>query len=385
MLLARPVIYLAAFAPTRIERRTRYVVAWFGPRGLSSLLLALLPVFAGAKEGREIFRLTCLVVLLSILVHGGALVWLGRRAAAQRRPPGARRPCARPATAAADPELITIGEVQALLASARRSCPSTCAGTTRARRAAIQAHGLAPPLAAARGGGCAPARLPADAWLVAYCTCPNEETSARVTRDLHRAGAGRAPARSSAASTPGAPPACRSSRSPSDVSRLACRCERSSTVLLLLAAAVNLIPVAGALSTSRLEGLYGVVVQDPNLEVLMRHRAVLFAIVAGLLAAAAFHPPLRALAIAAGLVSMLSFVAIAGLVGEYNPLLRRVVLTDVAASVALVAAGLLDWLSVTRRPAPQTSSSRSSRSSTPASWCSRCSSGPRPTACGRSD
>jgi len=113
------------------------------------------------------------------------------------------------------------------------------------------------------------------------------------------------------------------------------------TLLLLLAAVVNLLPVVGVLSTSRLEGLYGVVVQDPNLAILLRHRAVLFAIVAGLLAVAAFHPPLRALAIAAGLLSMLSFVAIAGLVGEYNPLLRRVVLVDVVASLALVAAGLL--------------------------------------------
>jgi hypothetical protein len=26
--------------------------------------------------------------------------------------------------------------------------------------------------------------LPADAWLVAYCTCPNEETRGAVTRDL---------------------------------------------------------------------------------------------------------------------------------------------------------------------------------------------------------
>ena len=119
------------------------------------------------------------------------------------------------------------------------------------------------------------------------------------------------------------------------------------TLLFLLAALVNLLPAVGVLSTSRLEGLYGVVVQDANLEILLRHRAVLFAIVAALLALAAFHPPLRALAIAAGLASMLSFVAIAGLVGEHNPLLRRVVLVDVVASVALVAAGLLDWLSVT--------------------------------------
>jgi hypothetical protein len=119
------------------------------------------------------------------------------------------------------------------------------------------------------------------------------------------------------------------------------------TGLFLLTALVNLLPVVGVLSTSRLEGLYGLVVQDPNLAILLRHRAVLFAIVAGLLGLAAFHPPLRALAISAGLISMLSFVAIAGLVGEYNPLLRRVVLVDVVASVALIAAGLLDYLTVT--------------------------------------
>src|SRR5262245_40574210 len=44
VLLARPVIYLTAFAASRdVEPRARRIVAWFGPRGLSSLLLALLP------------------------------------------------------------------------------------------------------------------------------------------------------------------------------------------------------------------------------------------------------------------------------------------------------------------------------------------------------
>jgi hypothetical protein len=119
------------------------------------------------------------------------------------------------------------------------------------------------------------------------------------------------------------------------------------TVLLLLAAAVNLLPVVGVLSTARLEALYGVVVQDANLAILMRHRAVLFGIVGGLLVVAAFYPPARPLAIPAGLVSMLAFVAIAGAVGDYNPLLRRVLIVDVAASIALVVAALIDWWVVT--------------------------------------
>jgi hypothetical protein len=119
------------------------------------------------------------------------------------------------------------------------------------------------------------------------------------------------------------------------------------SLLLIFAAVVNLLPMLGVLGTARLEALYGIVVQDPNLAILMRHRAVLFGIVGGLLALAAFYAPARPLAIPAGLVSMLAFVAIAGSVGDYNPLLRRVVIADVVASLALVAAAVLDWLVVT--------------------------------------
>jgi hypothetical protein len=122
-----------------------------------------------------------------------------------------------------------------------------------------------------------------------------------------------------------------------------------ATALLLLAALANLLPVLGVLSAARLESAYGVLLQDPNLAILMRHRAVLFAIVAGLLGVAAFDPPLRTFAIAAGLVRMLSFVVLAGLVGDYNPQLRRVLLVDVIASLGLVAAALLDYLSVSAR------------------------------------
>src|SRR5262249_17959220 len=57
--------------------RSRRLIAWFGPRGLSTLLLALLPVFAGAEGAEPVFRVACLVVLLSVLLHGGALIWMG--------------------------------------------------------------------------------------------------------------------------------------------------------------------------------------------------------------------------------------------------------------------------------------------------------------------
>ena len=50
------------------------IIAWIGgPRGLSSLLLILLPVFAGVPGSDRLFAITCLVVLLSVAIHGTAI------------------------------------------------------------------------------------------------------------------------------------------------------------------------------------------------------------------------------------------------------------------------------------------------------------------------
>lgn len=114
-----------------------------------------------------------------------------------------------------------------------------------------------------------------------------------------------------------------------------------TTALFLVVALINLVPGIGMWSASRLESLYGVPMVEANLVILMRHRAVMLAIVGALLAYAAVRPPLRPIAVAAGLVSMLSFVAIAFL-GEPNPLLQRVAWVDIVGSLLLVGAALLD-------------------------------------------
>jgi NhaP-type Na+/H+ and K+/H+ antiporter len=48
--------------------RSRRLITWYGPRGLSSLLLVLLPVFAGIAGAERLFAPTALVVLLSVVV-----------------------------------------------------------------------------------------------------------------------------------------------------------------------------------------------------------------------------------------------------------------------------------------------------------------------------
>jgi len=114
------------------------------------------------------------------------------------------------------------------------------------------------------------------------------------------------------------------------------------TVLFLGVALVNLAPGFGVLSAQRLERFYGVALADSDLVLLMRHRAVLLAIVGALLAAAAFQPPLRPAAVVAGLVSMLSFVALAAGAGGAGPALRTVAIVDVVAALVLVVAAVLD-------------------------------------------
>ncbi len=77
-LLIRPVSFLGALAPTKLDKKSRLLIAWFGPRGLSSLLLVLLPVFAGVPGSGRIFSLCCLVVVFSVTLHGSSIMLLGR-------------------------------------------------------------------------------------------------------------------------------------------------------------------------------------------------------------------------------------------------------------------------------------------------------------------
>lgn len=113
--------------------------------------------------------------------------------------------------------------------------------------------------------------------------------------------------------------------------------------LYLIVGVVNLLPVSGVLSVPRLQALYGVSFTDPNVIILMRHRAVLFAIIGALLAAAAFVPRLRPVAVGAGLVSMLSFVLLAYSVGDFNAELQRVVVVDIVASILLALAAVITF------------------------------------------
>jgi NhaP-type Na+/H+ or K+/H+ antiporter len=71
-LCARSAVLLVALRGQSLDARSRRLIVWFGPRGLSSLLLVLLPVFAGLPGAEGLFAPAALVVLLSVVIHGGA-------------------------------------------------------------------------------------------------------------------------------------------------------------------------------------------------------------------------------------------------------------------------------------------------------------------------
>lgn len=110
------------------------------------------------------------------------------------------------------------------------------------------------------------------------------------------------------------------------------------SVLLIVVAIIHLLPLPGVLGAARLSALYGIPVGEPNLAILMRHRAVLFGLLGVFLGYAAFRPALQPLAFAAGFVSVVSFLMLARAEGGYNGALRRVVIADVVALAGLVIA-----------------------------------------------
>jgi sodium/hydrogen antiporter len=94
----RTLVLLPVLARSGVDDRSRSIIAMFGPRGLSSLLLVLLPVFAGVPGAERLFTITCLVVLLSVVIHGGGIaVYLQRHGGAAAGAPPAAGPAARPA------------------------------------------------------------------------------------------------------------------------------------------------------------------------------------------------------------------------------------------------------------------------------------------------
>ena len=117
--------------------------------------------------------------------------------------------------------------------------------------------------------------------------------------------------------------------------------ERVITGLMLIVAIIHLLPLVGVLGVERINALYATSISDPTLEILMRHRAVMFGILGGIFAYAAFIPSVQPLAFFAAVVSVASFFWLVFSVGNPTGALTSIVVADIVAAIALVGAIVL--------------------------------------------
>ncbi|MEA2564679.1 MAG: sodium/hydrogen antiporter [Acidobacteriota bacterium] len=174
-LLVRPLVLLISLKPARLDRHSLFLIAWYGPRGLSSLLLVLLPVFAHTPGSVRLFELCSLVVLLSVVLHGGSLMFAGRKKAQaliEEREPAPLPPAApSPLRVVSEslPESIDIAEMKRLQDAGEpvvildvRTLRSLESSDLRA----VGAIRLDPERAVQEAERL---KLPKETWLIAFC------------------------------------------------------------------------------------------------------------------------------------------------------------------------------------------------------------------------
>ncbi len=86
LLVARPVAVMLSFLRTGLPPAQKRFMAWFGPKGVASMLFALFVLKSQVGNGELIFDVAAITVIASIVAHGltdtlGAR-WMARRTGA---------------------------------------------------------------------------------------------------------------------------------------------------------------------------------------------------------------------------------------------------------------------------------------------------------------
>jgi len=120
--------------------------------------------------------------------------------------------------------------------------------------------------------------------------------------------------------------------------------KRTISIILVLVGLMNFYPVIGVLSADTLRNLYGVIILDNDLLILMRHRAILFGILGIFMVISAFRPNLQPSAIVVGLISMVAFIGLALGTEELGEPIQKVMIADLIGSLGLIAVIFLRWM-----------------------------------------
>lgn len=170
-MLIRVPVYLLSLLGSDVDRRGRLLIAWFGPSGLSSLLLILFAVFAGLPGSDRLFAVCSLIVLLSVVIHGGSPMLLARFCKEEKKevplPPEAET--REPATIEARSQTVTLEDLDRLQKSGEKVIILDVRKERSMETSESMAQGavrLPPEHVVEEARELA---LPKDAWLIAYC------------------------------------------------------------------------------------------------------------------------------------------------------------------------------------------------------------------------
>jgi hypothetical protein len=114
------------------------------------------------------------------------------------------------------------------------------------------------------------------------------------------------------------------------------------TLCLVIVGLINFAPILGVVSGERLARLYTIELADKNMIILMRHRALLFGVIGGVILYAAFVPAYQLVAMVMAAISMIGYVILVLQVGGYNRAIFKVMVVDIVGIVFLVAAAVAD-------------------------------------------
>jgi hypothetical protein len=117
------------------------------------------------------------------------------------------------------------------------------------------------------------------------------------------------------------------------------------TAMLIVAGVIHILPLPGLIGATHLERLYRIAFNEPNLLIMMRHRAILFGLLGAFVFYAAFRTELVSIAIAGGLISAAAFIWLAWSVEGDNAAVSRIVIADCIAVACLAIAAVCQILS----------------------------------------
>jgi sodium/hydrogen antiporter len=161
--LIRVPVYLLSLLGSNVDRRGRLLIAWYGPSGLSSLLLVLLAVFAGLPGSERLFAVCSLIVLLSVVLHGASPILLALVA-----PKGGPEETGTPEVST-DSGSITLEDLDRLQKSGDKVILLDVRTERSRETSEFQAQGsirLPPEEVVSQARQL---DLPKEAWLIAYC------------------------------------------------------------------------------------------------------------------------------------------------------------------------------------------------------------------------